>query len=91
MALVLTNLYLGSSQKKFLEKRAKENKTNLSVETRRAIDAYEAGMNVDDLLLIDAATKQAAVEIEAMNETLDNSLKRAEVFFAEIARLKGKA
>lgn len=91
MALALTNLYLESSQKKFLEKRAKENKTNLSVETRRAIDAYEAGMSVDELLLVDAATKQAAVEIEAMNETLDNGLKRAEAFFAEIAKLKGKA
>lgn len=91
MALTLTNLYLEDSQRAFLAKRAKASKTNLSIEARRAIDACRDGISMEDLDLLDAATKQAANDIAAMNETLDKGLARAERFFEEIAQLKAEA
>lgn len=91
MALTLTNLYLEDSQRAFLARRAKAAKTNLSIEARRAIDAFKNGISIEELDLFDAATKQAANDIAAMNEILDKGLARSESFFEEIAQLKGKA
>ena len=53
MAAVLTNLYLEAGQRKFLEKQAKTNGTNLSSEARAAIDLYKAGVSLGDLELLD--------------------------------------
>ncbi|MBI5752949.1 MAG: hypothetical protein HZA59_12540 [Hydrogenophilales bacterium] len=89
--LVLTNVYLEDTQKKALAKKAKADGTNISAEMRRAVDVYLAGMNEDDLRLLDEATKQAKVEIDEMNQILDNGLKRANKFFAEIEALKAAA
>jgi hemerythrin-like domain-containing protein len=98
MALTLTNLYLEESQRKFLAKRAKAAKTNLSVEARRAIDACKDGISLEELDLLDTATKKAADdiaamndEIAAMNQVLDKGQARADRFFAEIAKLKDAA
>lgn len=91
MALTLTNLYLEESQRKFLARRAKAAKTNLSVEARRAIDACRDGISLEELDLLDTTTKKAADDIAAMNEVLDKGLARADRFFAEIAKLKNAA
>lgn len=48
------------------------------------------GISMEELDLLDAATKQAANDIAAMNEILDKGLARSERFFEEIAQLKGK-
>lgn len=90
MALTLTNLYLEESQRKFLNQRAKAAKTNLSVEARRAIDAYREGLSREELDLLDSATLKAAEELAAMNELLDSSLARSERFFADIEKLRRK-
>jgi Ribbon-helix-helix protein, copG family len=87
-SLALTNVYLESEQKKALARKAKSNGTNLSVEVRQAVDAYLAGVSVDELKLLDAATKQAKTDIDAMNAILDGAQKRADRFFRDIAAVK---
>jgi hypothetical protein len=86
--LALTNVYLESDQKKALSRKAKSNGTNLSVEVRHAVDTYLAGVSVDELNLLDAATKQAKSDIDEMNALLDNAQKRADKFFRDIAAVK---
>lgn len=89
--LVLTNVYLEDAQKKALAKKAKADRTNISAEMRRAVDVYLAGVNEDDLRLLDEATKRAKTEIDEMNRTLDLGAARAEKFFAEIEAIKKAA
>ena len=88
--LALTNVYLDAEQKKALTKRAKLKGTNLSVEVRNAVDSYLAGVTIDELQMLDAATRQAGEHIDEMNAILDAGLKRSEAFFKEIAALKGE-
>ncbi len=86
--LALTNIYLESEQKKALSRKAKSNGTNLSVEVRQAVDAYLAGVSVDELKLLSAATTRAKSDINEINATLDNAQKRANKFFRDIAAIK---
>ncbi|MSQ58755.1 MAG: hypothetical protein EXR36_03690 [Betaproteobacteria bacterium] len=88
MALVLTNIYLEPSQKKFLEKRAKQNDSNVSVEARNAIDLYKLGISAEDLDMLDKATAQAKNDIDGMIEILDLGARRAEAFFKKIDAIK---
>ncbi len=85
--LVLTNVYLEKSQKKAIARKAKARGTNLSVEVRRAVDAYLAGVFEEELLLLDAATRQAKTEIDQMIELLDAGQARARKFFAEVEKI----
>lgn len=68
--------------------KAKSNGTNLSVEVRQAVDAYLAGVSADELKLLDAATRQAKVDIADINLILDRAQTRAAKFFREIAAAK---
>ncbi len=86
--LALTNVYLDAEQKKALARRAKSNGTNLSVEVRNAVDAYLAGVTVDELELLDAATLRTKQEIDEINVILDRGRARAESFFKEIETIK---
>ncbi len=88
MALVLTNVYLEDGQRKILEKMAKKNRSNLSVEVRNAIDVYSTGLNTDELRLLDEATLKAKQDLDEMNAVLDQSLTRSAKFFEEINRLR---
>jgi hypothetical protein len=88
MAAVLTNVYLEPAQRKFLEKQAKLNDTNLSAEMRSAVDLYKAGVSMSELELLDLATRRAKDDLDAINTTLDNGQRRAELFFAQIASIK---
>jgi ATP/maltotriose-dependent transcriptional regulator MalT len=87
-ALVLTNIYLEDVQRKAISKKAKANGTNVSVEIRKAIDAYLAGMSVEDLRMLDGATRKAKAEIDEMNAILDAGQRRAVAFFAEIEKIR---
>lgn len=89
-SLVLANVYLEETQKKALAKKAKAHGSNLSAEMRRAVDVYLAGVNADELRLLDDATRQAQCEIDEMNRILDAGLLRAESFFARIEEIKGQ-
>ena len=86
--LALTNVYLDAEQKKALSRRAKSNGTNLSVEVRAAVDAYLAGVSMDELRLLDAATRRAKADIDEMVGTLEAGAIRAAAFFREIDALK---
>jgi hypothetical protein len=86
--LSLTNVYLENDQKKALSRKAKSNGTNLSVEVRSAVDAYLAGVTVEELRVLDAATRKTASEISEMNAILDAGQERAVAFFKEIDQIK---
>jgi hypothetical protein len=88
MALVLTNIYLEEMQRTTLERLARKNHSNLSLEVRNAIDLYSLGVSQNDLKMLDAASCQAKTDIDAMNTMLDASLQRAKDFFSAIAKIK---
>jgi len=88
--LVLTNVYLEQAQKKAIARKAKLNGTNVSVEIRHAVDAYLAGVSTEELRMLDAATRQAKIEIDEMNAILDAGQVRAKKFFAAIEKLKAE-
>ena len=88
MSLVLTNIYLEPAQRKALQARAKRNRTSLSVEARKAIEAYNAGISVDELRLLDEATRRAGEDIDAMIAVLDAGAARSKRFFSAIERIK---
>ena len=92
MAAILTNVYLEATQRKFLEKQAKLNGTNLSAEVRSSIDRYEAGAaSMAELELLDLATRRAKDDIDAINATLDKGQRRGELFFAQIESIKASS
>lgn len=86
--LALTNVYLEAKQKKALAQKAKSNGTSMSLEIRGAVDAYLAGVTVEELKLLDAATLAAERDITEINQVLDAGHKRAEKFFKDIAAVK---
>jgi hypothetical protein len=90
-SLVLTNIYLEDVQKKAIAKKAKSNGTSLSVEIRKAVDAYLVGVSAEELRMLDEATRKAQSEIDEMNAILDAGAVRAEAFFAEMDRLRAAA
>lgn len=91
MALALTQVYLEPTQKKALTERAKQLGRKPSEAFRDAVDAYVAGVTVDDLKLLDEATKCAQRDIAEMVKVLDAGAKRADKFFAEIEKIKKAA
>jgi predicted DNA-binding protein len=91
MALALTQVYLEPSQKQSLAARAKEIGRKPSEAIRDAIDAYIAGVTVDDLKLLDVATKKAEKDLKEMVKLLDAGQKRANSFFAEIEKIKASS
>lgn len=88
MALALTQVYLDPQQKKALAARGKERGRKPSEAFREAVDAYVAGATIEDLNLLDAATRHAESEIDEMIRVLDAGKKRADKFFAEIEKIK---
>jgi hypothetical protein len=88
MAFALTQVYLNPVQKKSLAARAKEIGRKPSEAIRDAIDAYVAGATVDDLKLLDIATKKAEKDLKEMVTLLDAGQKRATKFFADIEKIK---
>jgi predicted DNA-binding protein len=88
MALTLTQIYLEPEQKKSLAARAKEIGRKPSEAIRDAIDAYVAGVTIDDLKLLDVATQRAEKDLKEMVKVLDAGQKRAKTFFAEIEKIK---
>jgi predicted DNA-binding protein len=88
MALALTQIYLEPEQKKSLAARAKAIGRKPSEAIRDAIDAYVAGVTIDDLKLLDVATKKAEKDLKEMVKVLDAGQKRSNAFFAEIEKIK---
>lgn len=89
-AMELTNFHLGKAQKKALRKRAEARGSNLAEEIRSAVDAYLSGITLDELALLDAATRQAEGAIAEMNAMLEQTNRKAERVFTELRKLRGK-
>jgi hypothetical protein len=87
-SLLPTNIRLDKAQKEALSEKAKAHGTTLSVESRKAVDAYLADVPADELMLIDEASRKAAREVEEMNAVLDAGYVRSEAFFAAIRATK---
>jgi hypothetical protein len=88
MALALTQVYLEPAQKQALAIRAKEVGRKPSEAIRDAIDAFVAGVTVEDLKLLDVATRKAEKDLKEMVTVLDAANKRSRKFFAEIEKIK---
>jgi hypothetical protein len=88
MSLVLTNIYLERAQRRALQARAKRNRTSLSVEARKAIEAYNAGLSVEELRMLDDATRKARRDIDEMIAVLDAGAARSKRFFAAIEKIR---
>lgn len=85
----LTNIHLRPAQKKALQQRAKAKGTNVAEEVRSAVDAYLAGVTTDELALLDAATKSTGVMLAEMTAMLEDTNRKVEGVFAEMAALRG--
>lgn len=60
----------------------------MSEEIRNAIDAYLEGVSVDELRMLDAASKHAEESLKSMAATLKASNKRLDQLFAEVERTR---
>jgi hypothetical protein len=91
-AMQSTMVYLTPEQKTGLAKRAQQRKTKVAAEIRSAVDAYLAGATPQELELLDAATRRARDEIDAMIRTADQILASHQAFLREMRKLrKGRA
>ena len=91
-AMQSTMVYLTPEQKTGLAKRAQQRKTKVAAEIRSAVDAYLAGATPQELELLDAATRRAREEIDAMIRTADQILASHQAFLREMRKLrKGRA
>jgi predicted DNA-binding protein len=88
MALVLTQVYLDSQQKKALAARARKTGRTTSDLVREAVDALLLGVSTEELKQLDAATKRAEADINDMVKMLDRNAKQHRSFMAEIAKLR---
>ena len=91
-AMQSTMVYLTPEQKTGLARRAQQRKTKVAAEIRSAVDAYLAGATPQELELLDAATRRAREEIDAMIRTADQILASHQAFLREMRKLrKGRA
>lgn len=89
--LVLTQVYLESSQKKALAKEAIKSGRSVSDLMRDGADAIVAGITMDDLKILDEGTKRAKVDIDAMVNVLASNTKEHRAFMRKIAAINKDA
>lgn len=86
--LAITQVYLEATQKKALQVRAKERGTKVSEEIRNAISAYLEGISLEELQILDAASKYASSELDAMGRTLKATNAKLDRLFADVEKLR---
>jgi hypothetical protein len=91
VTLVLTQVYLEPTQKKALAAEAKRRGRKPSDLMREAVDAMVLGVSVNELQQLDAATKRAKADLDAIVATLDRNAKQHRDFMAEFTRLRREA
>lgn len=84
----LTQVYLDTSQKAALQKKALAKGTKVAEEIRSAVDAYLAGVTTEELELLDSVSRQAARELQAMSESLDATNRKLDAVFDELKHLR---
>lgn len=71
--LVMTRVYLEAKQRAALERKAREEKAEVSDLIRRAVDVYiETGITRQDLELLDVASLAAKADLDASIAHLDS-------------------
>jgi ribosomal protein S20 len=90
-AMQSTMVYLTQEQKDGLAKRARQRNTKVAAEIRSAVDAYLAGVSPQELEMLDAATRRARQEIDAMVKTADAILADHAAFLRDMRRLRKEA
>ena len=90
-AMQSTMVYLTPEQKMGLARRAQQRKTKVAAEIRAAVDAYLAGVTPQELELLDAATRRAKQEVDAMLKTADAILESHAAFLREMRKLRREA
>ena len=86
--LAITQVYLEATQKKALQVRAKERGTKVSEEIRNAISAYLEGISLEELQILDAASKHASTELDAMGRTLKATNAKLDRLFADVEKFR---
>ncbi len=86
-----TMVYLTQEQRTGLARRAKQHRTKVAAEIRAAVDAYLSGVTPQELELLDAATRKAKQDIDAMLRTTDEILAGHARFMRQMARLRREA
>jgi hypothetical protein len=79
---------LEPQQKKLLAERAKALGKKPSEAIREAIDAVNAGVTIEQLQQIDAATTVAKKDLDEIATVMDAGQARDKKFFAAIARIR---
>ena len=87
-AMQSTMVYLTQEQRAGLAKRAARHKTKVAAEIRSAVDAYLVGVTPQELELLDAATRKAKEEIDAMVKTADEIVAGHGRFLKEMRRMR---
>ena len=88
MASAMQNMmiYVTGAQKRQLQKRARARGTSVAAEVRSAIDTHLAGVDANELVLLDAATRQAERDIREMVERLERANRKLDAVLAERER-----
>jgi predicted RNA-binding protein len=91
MSMVLTQVYLETTQKKALAAHAKRNGRKVAEIMRDAVDAALLGVTADDLKLLDEASRKASTFIAEIREDLASNSKDHKAFMREMAKLQKAA
>lgn len=89
--MVLTQVYLETSQKKALAAHAKRNGRKVAEIMRDAVDAALLGVTADDLKLLDEASRKASTFIAEIRDDLASNSKDHKAFMREMAKLQKAA
>jgi len=90
MATAMQNMmiYVTDTQKRELQKRARQRGTSVATEVRSAIDLHLTGVSAEELALLDAATHRAESDIRDMVARLGRANRKVDAALA--ARRRGR-
>ena len=90
--LVMTRVFLDPKQRAALERKAREEKADISDLIRRAIDVYiETGITREDFELLDVASLAAKADLDASISHLDSINAMIRSLKTDIHELRARA
>ncbi len=87
-SMVLTQVYLETTQKQALSSQAKKSGRKVSEIMRDAVDAAIAGVTLDDIHMLDMGTQRALSDINAMRAQLKDNTTEHTAFMRKITKLQ---
>ena len=91
MAMQSLLVHLEPKQKKALKAHAKKKGSSLSAEVRQAIDVHLNGVTAAEMEALDVLSRQAEVDLQHMNNSLDAAIAKLDSTFDEISRIRNGA